>query len=126
MIPSSPESVSHGEAQEAAKKSASAFGRVQHEIARDRTSFFEKLGLLNGGALILSISTLTYLSGKGNGLQLKPVLWATWFSFVLALIACTFRNAFYQRYFYDQHFSWYARDIAALKKAEASVVTKQA
>jgi hypothetical protein len=111
------------EASESASKSGEKFDQLQREIVRDRAAFFEKLALLNGSALVLSISLLSYIASRPNAVIKFPlVLHVGWGFLLLGLLASVFRNLFHQHYHYHQVYSWYARDIADLKQAELRMV----
>ena len=113
------------EASKAAAKSGEKFDEVQREVRRDRAAFFEKFALLNGGALVLGVSLLSYISGHASSvMHFVLTLHAAWGLLLVGLLAAIFRNLLHQHYLYDTAFSWYARDIAQLKRAEARLVAE--
>ncbi len=83
---------------------------VSIKIAADRSAFFDKLAVLNAGALTFSVTLL------GRSVQSDPhkmlLLYAAWVSLLIALGACLIRNFSHQGYqFWD----------AASKRAESEI-----
>ncbi|SRR6266478_676916 len=80
------------------------------KVAADRNAFFDKLAVLNAGALTFSVTLL------GRSVQSDPhkmlLLYAAWVSLLIALGACLIRNFSHQGYqFWD----------AASKRAESEI-----
>lgn len=66
------------------------------EIIQERNAFFDRLALLNAGALTFSVTLFASLSVKNpRGLS---VLHAAWFCLLIALAACLIRNLSHQHY----------------------------
>lgn len=59
-----------------------------------RAKFYEMLTLLNGGALVLSVSFLGFISTKTAHVVHPRVLYAAWACFVLSLLGSVWRNLF--------------------------------
>jgi hypothetical protein len=111
------------EASARAEKSGRRFDELQKRITQDRAAFFEKFALLNGGALALSVSILTYVSARHPGaIRFSLVLHVSWGLLLVGLLSSVFRNIVHQHYILHQGFSWYARDIAKLKQAEVRLL----
>ena len=80
------------------------------KVAEDRNSFFDRLAILNAGALTFSVTLL------GHSVQLQPhkilLLHAAWVSLLIALGACLVRNFSHQGYQFSD---------AATKRAESEI-----
>jgi hypothetical protein len=80
------------------------------KIAADRNAFFDKLAVLNAGALTFSVTLL------GRSVQPDPhkmlLLYAAWVSLLIALGACLVRNFSHQDYQFSD---------AASRRAESEI-----
>lgn len=65
------------------------------EVAAQRTKFFGYLALLSGGAILLSVSLVSAMLGKG-ALGAVAVLFAGWIALLIALFGSIFRMLKYQ------------------------------
>lgn len=111
------------EASRQAGKTGQKFDEVQYEVIREGARFFERLALLNGGALVLSVSFLGFLSSRqGTSMEHIEVLYTSWGMLLAALLASTFRNLYHQAYLYHATFSMWARDAETLKEIEVETV----
>jgi hypothetical protein len=68
--------------------------RRRANLQAGRAKFYEMLTLLNGGALVLSVSFLGFISTKTAHVVHARVLYAAWACFVLSLLGSVWRNLF--------------------------------
>lgn len=82
------------------------------KVAEDRNTFFDRLAVLNAGALTLSVTLL------GTSAQQHPhkllLLYMAWASLLVALLACLVRNFSHQGYVFSD---------ATSKRAESGLPT---
>jgi uncharacterized integral membrane protein len=80
------------------------------KVAEDRNAFFDRLALLNAGALTFSVTLL------GTSVRQHPqsllLLYVAWASLLVALFACLLRNLSHQGYVFSD---------AAAKRAESEI-----
>jgi hypothetical protein len=95
---------------------AEQFDEVQKKVATERTKFFEQLGLLSGGAIVLSVSLLSTLFGKVV-LHGVVILIAGWFALLVALLSCLYRTLQYQPYMMEVSIAHYLKMLATKKLA---------
>jgi hypothetical protein len=99
------------------------FEAIQQETIRDRARYFEKLALLNGGALALSVSVLGYfVTRPAPRVHCVIALHTAWGLLLVGLLASVFRNLYHQNYRFYRSASWWAEAVAGLKSAEAEFV----
>ncbi len=80
------------------------------KVAEDRNAFFDRLAVLNAGALTFSVTLLgTSVRQHPNSLLLLYVAWA---SLLIALFACLLRNLTHQGYLFSD---------AASKRGESEI-----
>lgn len=113
----------HKDASEEASKSGEKFDQAQFEAIREKARFFDRLGLLSGGAIVLSVTFLGYVSSRPSVKILWPfVLYISWGSLLVALLASMYRNWHHEDYLYYTRFAGWAEHLAKLKQAEIKVV----
>lgn len=107
------------EASQQAAKTGDQFEKVQFEVIREGARFFEHLALFNGGALVLSVSFLGYLSARPDAsLVCITVLYVAWGCLLAGLLAATFRNLHHSSYRYFATVAPWAEAAAKLKETE--------
>lgn len=113
----------HQEASQQAAKTGDKFDRIQFEVMREGARFFERLALLNGGALVLSVSFLGYLSARPQANVANIfILYVAWGFLMAGLLASTFRNLYQQSYVYFATVAPWAEAGAKLKEVELKVL----
>lgn len=118
-----PDQEKHPEASQQAGKTGKKFDDVQYEVIREGARFYERLTLLSGGALVLSVSFLGYLSSRqGTPVEHIQVLYTSWGMLLAALLASIFRNLYHQYYLLHATFAMWARDVETLKEIEVETV----
>ncbi len=111
------------EASDKESRARSKFDQTQWEVAREGARFFEKLSLLSGSAIVLSVTFLGYISSRPNALVHRiGFLYSAWGALLIVLLACTYRNFFHQKYLYFTTFATWAKKAAALKQTELEVI----
>jgi hypothetical protein len=70
--------------------------QTSQEIIARREAFFDRLTLLNAGALTFSVTQLGNLGARGSGSS--PYLYCAWGFLLLAIAACLVRNLSHQHY----------------------------
>ena len=109
----------HAEASGRAGKSGEKFDQVQYEVIREANRFFETLALFNGGALVLSVTFLGYVSSKpGVKVSCVSALYAPWAFLLGGLLASVFRNLWHQDYLYFATLAQWAGNVERLKESE--------
>lgn len=93
----------------------------QRTSASERSQFFEKLSLLNGGAIVLSVTFLGYFLSDHGTIKWRHLLHGAWMLLLLSLLACLLRNFFYQNYVYYARVSPYVRNLGEQADMEARV-----
>ena len=111
------------EKSERASRAKVRFDEVQFEVARDGVKFFDRLGLLCAGAVVLSVTFLGYITSRHQ----QPViymntLYAVWGFLLVGLLAAQYRNFYHLRDTYYTMFSAWAKKIVELKDSEITVV----
>ena len=105
------------------KKSNKLFSEAQSEVRRDRNTFFEKLTLLQGGAIVISLTLLNLIAAK-RVIGVRWSLHIAWGLLLIGLFASIFRNLLNQHYLYSQHFEWWTRDKEKTKRAESELLLR--
>ena len=109
-LPHDPLATKHREKTEALNRRRVSHSETSKKIAEDRNAFFDKLALLNAGALTFSVTFL------GNLAEQHPhrifVLHTAWAFLLAALGACLVRNLSHQHYLFSDQ---------AAKRAEAEI-----
>jgi hypothetical protein len=106
------------------EKTSQAGGKIdefQRASAAERSQFFEKLALMNGGAIVLSVTFLGYFLSNQHVLRWRHLLHVAWALLLLSLLACLLRNLFYQNYVFYARVSPYVRKLAEQSELEAQV-----
>src|SRR3989442_718121 len=87
--------------QQESAKSAARLEQVQVEVVRQRASYFERVGLLCGGAIVLSITFVGYILSRPSPIPIwTGLLYGAWAVLLLGLLAAMLRNHQHQGYFY--------------------------
>jgi len=97
------------------------FEEIQLKSASERNQFFEKLALLDGGAIVVSVTFLGYLLPKQDAIRWRYILHGSWLLLLLSLLACLLRIFFYQNYAYYSHAEPYLRRWAEKSEVEAQL-----
>jgi hypothetical protein len=95
--------------------------KFQYRAASERGQFFEKLVLLNGGAIVVSVTFLGYFLPRQDTIRFRPVLHWSWSLLLVSLLACLVRNFYYQNYVYYARVSPYIRKLSERTEIEAKV-----
>jgi hypothetical protein len=93
----------------------------QSASASERSQFFEKLALMNGGAIVLSVTFIGYFLSDHGTINRRHLLHGAWMLLLLSLLACLLRNFFYQNYVYYSRVSPYVRKLGEESDMEAQV-----
>ncbi|HXA78708.1 MAG TPA: hypothetical protein VNV41_16355 [Candidatus Acidoferrales bacterium] len=93
----------------------------QRTSASERSQSFEKLALLNGGAIVLSVTFIGYFLSDHGEIKWRYLLHGAWVLLLLSLLACLMRNFFYQNYVYYSRVSPYVRKLAEQADMEVRV-----
>jgi hypothetical protein len=84
-------------------------------VAEQRSRFFERLALVSGGSVVLSVTLLTTILGK-TPIHAAAILLMGWFSFIVALISALFRDLPYQRYTLVTYMKNYLEELQLKKQ----------
>ena len=112
----------HQKAAEEATKAGERFERIQDEVAREQGRFFQQLVLLNGGALVLSVTFFGYVSQRPTSVLGIWSLHASWVFLLAGLLASLYRTWHQQSYRYFTAFATWAEHIEKLRDIEVTVV----
>jgi hypothetical protein len=113
----------------------SAAGRAeQHQktlslVIEARSRFYDRVALLSGGAVVLSVSFLGS-SASRSSVHALGLLFSSWALLVVCLLCCLFRSPPYQRYVINQTAYFYAKSmlrserlhLAALRSTGAHIL----
>ncbi len=81
---SQPEKPKQDQLQELSKQATVAYQKfevVQSEVARERVQFFERLAILSGSSIALSLTFLGYIQSRPRaGLSDPALIYTAWFS----------------------------------------------
>jgi len=110
---------------ESVKTSAQKIDEFQYKAASERSQFFEKLALMDGGAIVVSVTFIGYFLSAQGTLRGRGFLYGSWCFLLLSLLACLLRNFCYQNYLYYSRVSPYIRKLSDQKELEAKVATDQ-
>lgn len=103
------------------KDSSEKIDEFQYKAASERSQFFEKLALLDGGAIVLSVTFIGYFLSAQGTLRGRRLLYGSWSLLLLSLLACLLRNFFYQNYLYYSRVPSYIQQLSEQKELEAKV-----
>ena len=108
----------HQKAAEKAAKAGERFDRVQDEVHREQRHFFQQLVLLNGGALVLSVTFFGYVSQGSTPVLGIWSLRASWVLLLAGLLASLYRTWHHQSYLYFTAFVEWAEHMEKLRDVE--------
>jgi uncharacterized protein (DUF486 family) len=122
-IPRSSEERDFYQASDESKRAAERFDARQFEVIREAARYYERIALLNGGALVLSVTFLGYLSSR----QVPRIAWIivlhfAWGFLLLGLLAAIFRNRIHSGYTYYSAFCQMADRVIGLNTAEIQLL----
>ncbi len=98
---------------------ADQYDKLQWRVSEERSKFFERLALLSGSAVVLSVSLLSTVFGRAT-IHAIALLFGGWFALVLSLVASLFRELRYQPYLLQTSMSHYQFALANKKAFLAS------
>jgi hypothetical protein len=91
-----------------------------NRIAEERNAFFDKLAVLNAGALTFSVTLLNHSVKQSIGTLF--LLFLAWMFLLIALGACLGRNLFHQRYRFSDVASRRAESEISFVEADSEFV----
>ena len=105
-------------AQKLAQSRRKRFQEISSEVAAERSRYFERLALLNGGALTLSVTLInTFLTSHAVTL-LRWVLTVSWGFLLAGMLCAVLRNFFHTSHKYYYHFGRMAKAESELSEEE--------
>ncbi len=110
----------HQKAYEEAAKAGEEFERVRDELFREQRHFFQQLVLLNGGALVLSVTFLGYVSQRPTSVLGIWSLRASWVLLLAGLLASLYRTWHHQSY---RGFTAYITWVECVEKLSDAEIT---
>jgi hypothetical protein len=112
--------------EELSKEAAAAsqtFEGIQSEVVKERSRFFERLAILSGSSIALSLTFLGYIQSRPRAVLSHPTLiYASWFCLLGCLMSALLRNLRHQDYFYYVGASSYLEKRADRVSFEVSLV----
>lgn len=117
------------EFEQASKEVAAAGQKIeefQNKASTERNQFFDKLALLDGGAIVLSVTFIGYLIPKQGTITGRWALYPGWCLLLVSLLLSLLRNFFYQNYHFYARVSPYIRKRSEKIDAEMQVVADPA
>jgi hypothetical protein len=112
----------HRKASEEAAKAGESFDRVQDEVHREQRHFFQQLVLLNGGALILSVTFFGYISQRPTSVVGIWSLIASWVLLLAGLVASLYRTWYHLSYLYFTAYVTWAEQVEKLRDVQIAFV----
>lgn len=97
--PYDPLAEKHRAATEKVNRRRKTASEVSTQIIEERTAFFDKLAILNAGALTFSVTLLNRSNPPHS--RILFLLYAAWMSLLVALASCLIRNISHQGYRYS-------------------------
>jgi hypothetical protein len=99
------------------------FEHIQAIVLKERAGFFERLALLSGGSIALSLTFLGYLQSNAHStVSYRETLYAAWGFLLLCLITALLRNIQHQDYHFFSAAYPYFQKRADFVLHETSVV----
>lgn len=103
------------------------FRGVQSEVVRERSRFFERLAILSGSSIALSLTFLGYVQSRPKvGLHHPRLIYTSWFFLLGCLFTALLRNLQHQDYFYYGGATSYLEKRADHVSFEKSLVEDKA
>jgi hypothetical protein len=125
-LPFDPLEVKLNTAREKLNRRRKRASEVSEQVNEHRSAFFDKLAILNAGALTFSVTLLNPTSPLApSHTPLLFILYAAWMALLFALSACLVRNIAHQNYhYYDAMMDNAESEIAFLEVDREIILEK--
>src|SRR5947209_1481478 len=86
------------------------FHKAQFLASEGRGKFYDRVALLSGGAVVLSISFLFSIATK-TSIHAMATLFAAWVLLLTCLLCCLFRNPPFYKYLMHSYAFYFAKSM---------------
>lgn len=111
------------ESSKGAVAAAEKFAVIQSETVRERARFFERLAVLSGSSIALSLTFLGYVQSRPEAQLHHPrLIYTSWFFLLGCLVTALLRNLKHQDYIYYDGAASYLERRADHVSSEVSLI----
>jgi hypothetical protein len=125
-LPFDPLEVKLNAAREKLTRRRKRASEVSEQVNEHRSAFFDKLAILNAGALTFSVTLLNPASPLApSHTRLLFILYAAWMALLFALSACLVRNIAHQNYHYYDAMTDNAESEIAFLEVDREIILEK-